>query len=105
MAAAIDKAAAKNLVAVTNRRVIMAKTHTFRKQGQIGQDIPVDRVRYVRAPTRDGNRRTAIDIITPDENIQSIFHADIDNTLVDALAAVLAEKQHRDHPHAPGPTT
>ncbi|MFV2172561.1 hypothetical protein ACFHW2_14110 [Actinomadura sp. LOL_016] len=91
VAAAIDKAAAKNLVAVTDRRIITAKTNAFRKQGQIGQDIPIDRVRYVRAPAQDGNGRSAIDIITTDENIRSIFQADTDNTQVDALAAVLAE--------------
>nr|BFE32018.1 hypothetical protein GCM10010200_042690 [Actinomadura rugatobispora] len=90
VAAAIDKAA-KNLVAVTDRRIITARTNVFRKQGQLGQDIPIDRVRYVRAPAQDANGRSAIDIITADENIRLIFHADIDNAHVDALAAVLAE--------------
>jgi hypothetical protein len=90
-AAAIDKAAPKNLIAVTDRRIITAKTSTFRKLGQIGQDIPIDHVRYVRAPSQDGNGRTAIDIITPDENIRLIFNADVDNPQVEALAAVLAE--------------
>jgi hypothetical protein len=33
----------------------------------------------------------AIDLIMRDENIRWLFHADIDNTQVDALAAVLAE--------------
>ncbi|WP_254389257.1 hypothetical protein [Streptomyces sp. AC550_RSS872] len=33
----------------------------------------------------------AIDLITRDENIRWLFRADIDNTQVDALAAVLAE--------------
>lgn len=91
VAAAIDKAAAKHLVAVTDRRIITAKTSAFRKQGQIGQEVPIDRVRYVRAPARDGNGRSAIDIITSDENIRAIFPADIDHAQVDALAAVLAE--------------
>lgn len=89
-AAAIDKTA-KNLVAVTDRRIIMARTNAFRKQGQIGQDIPIDQVRYVRAAMQDGNGRSAIDIITPVENIRLIFQADMENTRVDALAAVLAE--------------
>jgi hypothetical protein len=91
MAAAIDKAAAMGLVVVTDRRIITGKANAFRKQGQIGQDIPIDRVRYVRAPAQDGNKRSAIDIITADENIRLIFNADIDDTQVDALAAVLAE--------------
>lgn len=90
-AAAIDKAAAKNLIAITDRRIITAKGNTFRKHGQIGQDIPIDRVRYVRAPAQDEDGRSAIDIITPDENIRSVFDTDIDNTRVAALAAVLAE--------------
>ncbi|MEV3921120.1 hypothetical protein [Actinomadura coerulea] len=89
-AATIDKAA-KNLVAVTDRRIIMARTNAFRKQGQIDQDISIDQVRYVRAATQDGNGRSAIDIITPDENIRLIFQADIEKTQVDALASVLAE--------------
>ncbi|MEU8125235.1 hypothetical protein AB0C21_41550 [Spirillospora sp. NPDC049024] len=89
-AAAIDKAA-KNLVAVTDRRIIMARTNAFRKQGQLGQEIPIDQVRYVRAAAQDGNGRSAIDVITPDENIRLIFQADIENAHVDALAAVLAE--------------
>ncbi|MFG1863264.1 hypothetical protein [Microbispora bryophytorum] len=92
LAAAMDKAAAKTLVAVTDRRIITAKTSAFLEQGEIRQDIPIDRVRYVRAATpQDKNGRLAIDLITRDENIRWLFHTDIDNTQVDALAAVLAE--------------
>lgn len=92
LAAAMDKPAAKTLVAVTDRRIITAKTNAFLEQGEIRQDIPIDRVRYVRAATpQDRSARLAIDLITRDENIRWLFHADIDNTQVDALAAVLAE--------------
>jgi hypothetical protein len=92
LAAAMDKAAAKTLVAVTDRRIITAKTNAFLEQGEIRQDIPIDRVRYVRAATtQDRSARLAIDLIARDENIRWLFHADIDNTQVDALAAVLAE--------------
>ncbi|MEU8061607.1 hypothetical protein [Microbispora bryophytorum] len=92
LAAAMDKAAAKTLVAVTDRRIITAKTNAFLEQGEIRQDIPIDRVRYVRATTtQDKSGRLAIDLITRDENIRWLFQADIDNTQVDALAAVLAE--------------
>lgn len=90
LAAAIDKAAARTLVAVTDRRIITAKTNAFLEQGEIGQDIPIDRVRYVRAAT-NGSGRPAIDLITRDENIRWLFHNDIDDIQVDALAAVLAE--------------
>jgi len=92
LAAARDKASAKTLVAVTDRRIIAAKTNAFLEQGEIRQDIPIDRVRYVRAATtQDRSARLAIDLITRHENIRWLFHADIDNTQVDALAAVLAE--------------
>lgn len=85
-----DKGA--TLVAVTDRRIITAKPTAFLEQGEIGQDIPIDRVRYVRPETaQDGRVRAKIDLITRDENIRWLFHADTDSTQVDALAAVLAE--------------
>jgi len=92
LAAAMDKTAAKTLVAVTDRRIITAKTNAFLEQGQIRQDIPIDQVRYVRvATTQDKSARMAIDLITRDENIRWLFTTDLDNTHADALAAVLAE--------------
>jgi hypothetical protein len=87
-----DKMAAKTLVAVTERRIITAKSNAFLEQGEIRQVIPIDQVRYVRtATTQDKNARLAIDLITRDENIRWLFQADMDATQVDALAAVLAE--------------
>lgn len=92
LAAARDKMPTKTLVAVTDRRIITARTNAFLEQGEIRLDIPVDRVRYVRAAiTEDKSARWAIDLITRDENTRWLFNADIDNTQVDALAAVLAE--------------
>lgn len=92
LAAARDKVPAKTLVAVTDRRIITARTNTFLEQGEIHQEIPLEQVRYVRAATSQDNRsRSAIDLITRDENIRWHFQADIDNTQVYALAAVLAE--------------
>ncbi|MDF4254331.1 hypothetical protein [Streptomyces sp. WMMB303] len=92
LAAARDKAAAKTLVAVTDRRITTAKTNAFLEQAEIRQDLPIDQVRYVRATTtQDRNARLAIDLITRDENIRWLFHSDVDNTQVGALAAVLAE--------------
>lgn len=91
-AAARDKAAATSMVAVTDRRVITAKTNAFLERGEIRQDIPIDHVRYVRsAATQDSSTRLAIDLITRDESIRWLFRADIDHTHVDGLAAVLAE--------------
>ncbi|MEU1541828.1 hypothetical protein ABZ461_27715 [Actinacidiphila glaucinigra] len=92
LGAARDKAAAKTLVAVTDRRILTAKANAFLEQGEIRQDIPIDRVRYVRAATTpDKSTRSAVDLITRDENIRWLFHTDIDNTQMDTLAAVLAE--------------
>ncbi|MEW2423131.1 hypothetical protein AB0911_21555 [Streptomyces nigra] len=87
-----DKMAAKTLVAVTDRRIITAKSNAFLEQGEIRQVMPIDQVRYVRtATTQDKNTRLAIDLITRDENIRWLFQVDMDATQVDALAAVLAE--------------
>jgi hypothetical protein len=95
VAPAMDKAAARNLVAVTDRRIITARTNAFLGQGEIGRDIPVDRVRYVRAPAaRDGNGRPVIDLITSEDNIRWIFDSDVDDAEVAALAAVLAESMN-----------
>ncbi|MEU1284125.1 hypothetical protein [Kitasatospora sp. NPDC005856] len=92
LAAALDKATARTLVAVTDRRIMTARTNAFLEQGEIRLDIPIDRVRYVRAAaTQDRGARPAIDLITRDESIRWLFRADIDTTQVDALAAVLAE--------------
>lgn len=89
-----DRAAAKTLVVVTDRRIITARTTTFLEQGEIRLDIPLDQVRYVRAATttpQDRNGRLTVDLITRDDNIRWLFHADIGTTQVDALAALLAE--------------
>ncbi|WP_206318617.1 hypothetical protein [Actinacidiphila epipremni] len=95
VAPAIDKAAARNLVAVTDRRIITAKSNAFLGQGEIGQEIPLDRVRYVRAPAaRDASGRAVIDLITSEENIRWLFDPDVDSAEVAALAAVLAESMN-----------
>ncbi|MEU9860215.1 hypothetical protein AB0D99_05015 [Streptomyces sp. NPDC047971] len=92
LAAARDKVAAKALVAVTDRRIVTARANAFLEQGEVVQDIPVDQVRYVRTTTaQDRSARVTIDLITRDENIRWLFHADIDDTHVHTLAAVLAE--------------
>ncbi|WP_369180311.1 hypothetical protein [Streptomyces mutabilis] len=63
------------------------------EEGEVRQDIPIDQVRYVRAAVApDKSARSAIDLITRDENIRWLFHAGIGNAVqVEALAAVLAE--------------
>jgi hypothetical protein len=80
---------------VTDRRIITAKTNTFLEQGKVRQEIPIEQVRYVRAATSgDRSSRAAIDLITRDENIRWHFPADIANTSVHTLAAVLAESMN-----------
>ncbi|MBB1246574.1 hypothetical protein GL263_23930 [Streptomyces durbertensis] len=92
LAAARDKAAANTLVAVTDRRVVTARTHAFLERGEVHQ-VPLDQVRYVRATAaaQDRGGRLTVDLITRDENIRWLFDADVDPARVDALAAVLAE--------------
>ncbi|MGW4215112.1 hypothetical protein ACWEIJ_44565 [Lentzea sp. NPDC004789] len=92
LAAAMDKTSDRTLVAVTDRRIILARTNTFLEQAEIYQDIPIDQVRYVRAPTTpSSDSRPVIDLITRDENIRWRFHTDVDSAQADALAAVLSE--------------
>lgn len=94
LAAAMDKETVKTLVAVTDRRIITAKTNTFVEQGETRLVIPIDQVRYVRVRTaavRDGGGRLPLDLITRDDNIRWLFQSDIDHSQVDTLAAVLAE--------------
>jgi hypothetical protein len=87
-----DRMATKELVAVTDRRIITAKANALLEQGEVRQNIPLDRVRYVRsAAPQDKEGRFVIDLITRDENIRWLFPTGFDNTQVDTLAAVLAE--------------
>ncbi|WP_062349118.1 hypothetical protein [Herbidospora yilanensis] len=83
---------AKSLVAVTDRRIITGRTNAFLEQGEICQVIPIDQVRYVRVSiSQERSTRSMIDLITREENIKWLFPTDIDNTRINALAAVLAE--------------
>jgi hypothetical protein len=92
LAAARDKATVRTLAVVTDRRVVIGRTDSFLELAEVRQEIPVDQVRYVRVATsQDRNSRSTIDLITRDENIRWQFPADVDNTRVDTLAAVLAE--------------
>lgn len=87
-----DKSETRTLVAVTDRRIVTARTDSFLQEGTLGADIPIEDVRYIRAATTESsNGRVGIDLITRDENIRWLFPASIDNGQVGALAAVLAE--------------
>ena len=92
LTSAWDKSETRTLVAVTDRRIVTARTNSFLEEGALGSDIPIDDVRYIRAATTETkNGRVAIDLITRDENIRWLFPASIDNGQVGALAAVLSE--------------
>lgn len=92
LAAVMDRTPARTLVAVTSRRIITARTNTFLEQGEVQREIPIEQVRYVRVATsQEKGTRSAIDLITRDENIRWHFPAEVDNAQVETLAAVLAE--------------
>ncbi|MEU6391719.1 hypothetical protein [Streptomyces sp. NPDC046939] len=92
LAAARDKAVTTAMVAITDHRIITARTNAFLGHGETRQDIPLDQVRYVRAATTPSKgARSSIDLITRDENIRWLFPPGTDNAHVDALAGVLAE--------------
>ena len=79
-------------MALTDRRVVVAEANAFTQRGEIGRSIPLNHIRYVRLATAsDANERSAIDVITRDENIQWLFHPDAENGHVAAIAALLAE--------------
>ncbi|MFV0461030.1 MAG: hypothetical protein ACK5MT_19930 [Actinomycetales bacterium] len=93
--ARLDPERGTTVVAITDRRIITAKPNALRREGEIGDVMPVDRVRYVRAATQAGSAgRSRVDLITADRNLQWLFHADTDTHDVDAFAAVLAESMN-----------
>lgn len=89
-AAVRDRARTMTLVAVTDRRIITARTNVLLQQGQLQQEIPLDQVRYVRPPA-DADGRVTIDVITRDENLRWAFHPDGDDAAADELRALIAE--------------
>ncbi|MFT4188290.1 MAG: hypothetical protein QM621_06870 [Aeromicrobium sp.] len=92
LAALRDREPERTLVAVTDRRVLIAATSDFLEEGEITHDLPLDQVRYLRLRTSDRHEgATALDLVTRDENLRWLFDAEIDRSHVDALAAVLAE--------------
>ncbi|NJQ04600.1 hypothetical protein [Streptomyces lonarensis] len=92
LAAARDKSAVRTLVAVTDRRVITARSSAFLEQAEIRQEIPLDQVRYVRAAADQvAGRQPAIDLITRDDNLRWLFPTGADAADVGAFAAELAE--------------
>jgi ABC-type transporter Mla MlaB component len=92
LAAVMDKQSAGTLVAVTDRRILTARTNAFLERGELHDDTPLDRVRYVRVtPAKDSDARTALDVITAERNVRWQFREGIDTAEVEALGAVLAE--------------
>lgn len=81
----------RTLVAVTDRRVITADCDELLEQGELGRDLSLDDVRYLRVTHSGDHEITALDLITRDENIRWRFDPSIDRDHVNALASVLAE--------------
>lgn len=80
------------LVAVTNRRILVARASDFRREGRFGKQTSLDDVRYIRARTsRSINGRAELDITTREVDLRWGFRTDTDIEQIDALAAVLAE--------------
>jgi hypothetical protein len=88
--AGIDTEAWSNFVAVTDKRVLIAKPSSFLHDATVATAVPLDQIRYVRATTHRDGRRSTIDLITRDENIGWSFDSAIDDDHIDALAAALA---------------
>ncbi len=88
----LDRVTPDMVVAVTDRRVLTAKSSALLKRGEIRDSTPLEDVRYVRyVPGADDGARTSVDLITRDDNIRWLFPRDVDEPQVGALAALLAE--------------
>lgn len=94
-AAARDRAASKEFVAVTNRRILTARTGELLQDGRLSQEIPLDRVRYVRVrPATTAQTPARIELITRDIDFEWAFHPNIETKDIDALSATLAESMY-----------
>lgn len=61
-------------VAVTNRRVLIAKQDSLRRLGAIDIELALDEIRYVRRPDRS-DKAPVLDIITTETNLTLKFHS------------------------------
>lgn len=84
---------AQELIAVTDRRVLIADQSSFRKHGEIAQAVPSDDIRYVRLHEDDGNGRAKMDLITKDVDFSWDFGKESASAKpVRMLAALLADR-------------
>lgn len=87
-----DKAETRTTVAITNHRIVTARTDSLLQEGRLQSEVGIDDVRYIRAATTGTkNGRAAVDLITRDANIRWVFPDAVDDGQVGAFVAVLAE--------------
>ncbi len=93
--AARDRAASKEFLAVTSRRILTARTRDFLQDGRLSQEIPLDRVRYLRVhPPTTAQSPARIELITRDIDFEWAFHPKVETKDIDALSATLAESMY-----------
>src|SRR3546814_5193756 len=91
MAAALDKALARILVAVTDRRILSAGNQDFLKQGLFENEVDLADVRYVRSVPGNGQCESRVDLVTRDQNLDLYFAPEVDTQAVASLAGLFAE--------------
>lgn len=89
----LEKSAA--FVAVTDRRIIIARANTFRQEGRIEHSVPLEHVRYLRSrgPQHAGGRST-VELMTRDLDFRWAFHEESKQEGVDLFAGLLAESMN-----------
>ncbi|MBO9577889.1 MAG: hypothetical protein J7480_03860 [Microbacteriaceae bacterium] len=80
------------LVAITDRRVLIANAPEFRKHGAVRRSIPNEDIRFVRVRDLGGKAGPSIDLITSTDNLSWTFGGGGDaSTAASRFAALLAE--------------
>ncbi len=88
----VDPEGSATVVAVTDRRILTTTANALLQEALLGQQIPLDDVRYVRVrtPKSDG-LRSEVDLVTRHFDLRWDFDAGIADQKILALTAVLAE--------------
>jgi hypothetical protein len=88
----LDRDPARELIVVTDRRILVGETQEFLQRAVFSHERSLDSVRYVRsAPKAENATARRVDLITSDTNHAWHFESSGDVDDVDLLAAVLAE--------------
>lgn len=90
--AIVEKLVSSTFVAVTDRRIITADPRDLLREGELGQIYPLNKVQYVRPPSRRGEVvRPTIDVITEQRDLHWMFPETAAHEDIDCLAAILSE--------------